>query len=233
MFEAEKKGLEEIRRSRTCPVPHPVMVGTYDGISYLFQPFIKRKEPDENSWAQFGRDLAEMHAVGKDHFGFKSDNFLGSLTQTNSKHSNWHDFLIEQRLGAQFELAAKNGFMDRNDHRNFNQLCGKINEWIPVEQPSLLHGDLWIGNCIPSGQGCFFVIDPAVYWGHREMDLAMSELFGGFHSTFYSAYQEQFPLVSGYDDRKELYQLYFLLAHMNLFGHAYVQSVRSIIKKFQ
>ena len=232
MFEAEKTGLEEIKRSESCPVPFPVKTGTQTGISYLLQPFINRIEPSQSMWSSFGHDLAKMHALNMNYYGYQRDNYLGSLLQKNGRYTDWHEFLIEHRLKSQFDLAAAGGYMDRNDRRRFDRICKRIRNLIPAERPSLLHGDLWIGNCIPSDQGRIFIIDPAVYWGHREMDLAMSDLFGGFHSSFYSAYQERYPLIAGYDERKELYQLYYLVAHVNLFGHTYVNSVRNIIRKY-
>lgn len=180
-----------------------------------------------------GQGLAGLHRVSADAFGFPKDNYIGVLPQPNGWIARWSDFYRERRLVPQLDIAAQKGRLNPRRRRLAERLLKRLTEWIDDEavRPSLLHGDLWGGNWLvtPTGPA---VIDPAVYYGDREMDLAMASLFGGFPQSFYDAYQEAWPLPPGHQQRRPLYQLYYLLIHLNIFGESYGPSVDRILSRY-
>ena len=187
---------------------------------------------------ELGFQFAKLHYFSGEKFGFPEDNYLGDSPQSNSPSKNgsinWPTFYVENRLQFQAALAVKNGYMTPELQNLLELLYNKIPELLSgtEDKPSLLHGDLWSGNYLIDKNGRSWLIDPAVYYGHREADLAMTSLFGGFSKTFYSAYESAFPLAPGYAEREPLYQLYHLLNHLNLFGTGYYRQVISILKRF-
>lgn len=222
MFVAEAEGLQEMRSSETIRVPEPVCYGSADGHSYLVMEFIASGAGSGDSHAQLGQQLAAMHRHTADRFGWHRDNTIGSTPQPNDWHSDWLTFLREQRLGFQVELAMRKG-ASRQLGRQADRLLPELDYFFQSYAPeaSLLHGDLWSGNYSISDTGEPLIFDPAVYYGDREADVAMTELFGGFPSAFYEAYRQAWPLDPGYRQRKTLYNLYHILNHFNLFGGGY------------
>jgi fructosamine-3-kinase len=177
--------------------------------------------------------LAAQHRVLSPSFGLDDDNFIGANPQPNQRSDNWLTFFREQRLGFQMELARRNNLLPAQRARRLETLLNRLGDWLPAQPPaSLLHGDLWGGNWLATASGEPALIDPAVYYGHREADLAFTELFGGFPAAFYTAYKAAWPPDPGYKERKDLYNLYHLLNHLNLFGEGYGGSVDSILQQY-
>ena len=234
-FASEARGLEELRQSGVVLVPEVVDKGS----DFLLLEWIEvGKNSSDSSMEELGRQLAELHSFRGDKFGFVEDNYLGDSPQSNltstAGKDNWAIFFAGNRLHFQAELAKKKGYATPEIRGLLDVLIEKIPDLLSgtEEKPSLLHGDLWRGNYLIDVDGWPWLIDPAVYYGHREADLAMTSLFGGFTKTFYSAYESAFPLVPGYSEREPLYQLYHLMNHLNLFGTGYYGQVLSILKRY-
>ena len=222
MFEAELEGLNEIADSNTIKVPKPLCVGISAGSAYIVMENLPIHGGGSNaSIEQLGIDLANMHRVTHGQFGWHRDNTIGSTPQINDPSYSWIDFFRDHRLGFQYQLAAEHGYghLLRRGELLMSALDWFFTDYQP--QASLLHGDLWSGNYAIEDSGQPVIFDPAVYFGDREADIAMTELFGGFSPRFYSAYNDAFPLDSGYKTRKTLYNLYHILNHLNLFGGGY------------
>jgi fructosamine-3-kinase len=232
MFEAEAAGLAEISRSGTIRVPVPLCCGAAADASWIVLEHVDLGPPQAGSMRAFGHQLARMHRQTGRRFGWERDNTIGATPQRNTPDEDWIAFWREHRLAFQLELAAMNG------HRGRLQRRGRLlMEKLPVffedhsPQPSLLHGDLWGGNAGFDAQGAPVIYDPAVYYGDREADLAMTELFGGFAPDFYAAYEQEYPLDPGYGQRKALYNLYHVLNHLNLFGGGYGAQAERMIER--
>ena len=222
MFEAEAEGLAEITRSNSVRVPYPICHGTHADQAYLVLECLDIGDVTAQSDEVLGRQLAVMHRSTNGQFGWVRDNTIGSTPQINTQETDWVTFYDEHRLRFQLDLATENGYA-----KGLQPLGEKLLEKLPAfftthqPQPSLLHGDLWGGNHAAMRDGTPVIFDPAPYYGDRETDLAMTELFGGFGVRFYAAYREAWPLDAGYALRKELYNLYHVLNHLNLFGGGY------------
>ena len=234
-FASEARGLEELRKSGVVLVPEVVDKGP----DFLLLEWIEvGKNSTDSSMEELGRQLAELHSFRGEKFGFVEDNYLGDSPQSNLSSTagkdNWAIFFAGNRLHFQAELAEKKGYATPEMRGLLDVLIEKIPDLLSgtEEKPSLLHGDLWCGNYLIDVDGRPWLIDPAVYYGHREADLAMTSLFGGFAKTFYSAYESALPLVPGYPEREPLYQLYHLMNHLNLFGTGYYGQVLSILKRY-
>lgn len=229
MFEAEAKGLSMLRQSKSIRIPDVIGVGESDNHTFIILEFLERGRTREKFWEDFGMQLADMHRRTQEYYGADHDNYIGSLPQNNSAKDDFVTFFIENRIEPQLKIA---GSTMAHLASSFEQLYKKLREIIPNEKPALIHGDLWSGNFLigPQGEPC--LIDPAVYYGHREADLAMSKLFGGFDAEFYSVYHYAFPLAPGWKDRVDVFNLYPLLVHVNLFGGTYVQQVAAIVRRF-
>lgn len=222
MFEAEAKGLTLLSEAKSIRTPEVILTGTYQAFSFIILEFIETGKRGEDYWENAGIQLAKLHRNTSKEFGLDHDNYIGSLPQSNKLHKNWVTFFISERLLAIGKEIIR-PFIDK--------LEKSLNERIPRESPALLHGDLWSGNimCGSDGHATFF--DPAVYYGHREMDLAMTRLFGGFSHEFYKAYHAEFPLENGFEERVDLYNLYPLLVHVNLFAGSYRDQVNAILNR--
>ncbi len=219
MFEAEAKGLQEIIQSRSVRAPQPLCFGKDQDVAYLVVEYLDLHGTDARSMERLGQQLALMHRVTKNQFGWDIANTIGSTPQINTPSSSWVDFWRQHRLGFQIELAGRNGRkLNRKGERLLADMGNFFRSYQPL--PSLLHGDLWGGNVGAVNQQPV-IFDPAVYYGDREADLAMTELFGDFPAAFYRAYDEAWPLDTGYRVRKTLYNLYHILNHFNLFGGGY------------
>jgi len=230
MFVAEADGLRELAGANAIRVPSPVCYGEAAGKSWLVTEFIAFGRGTGDSAQLLGRQLAAMHCRTSKQFGWTRDNTIGSTPQQNSRADNWVDFYRERRLRFQFELAARNGFtglLQTKGEYLMESLGVFFTSYVP--EVSLLHGDLWGGNRAFDGTGQPVIFDPAVYYGDREADIAMTELFGGFGADFYAAYREAWPLDAGYSVRKTLYNLYHILNHANLFGGDYASQAENMI----
>lgn len=222
MFAAESAGLEEIRQSATIRVPHPVCHGHTDEASWLVLEYLDLNSGACGKASGLGEQLAAMHRVTSPQYGWYRDNTIGQTPQINSLSLDWIEFWRTQRLEYQLNLAQRNGFAGKLQNLGM-QLLSDLNKFFSdvPPPPSLLHGDLWSGNYAYDNSGNPVIFDPAVYYGDRETDIAMTELFGGFPPDFYSAYRYNYPLDSGYNIRKHVYNLYHILNHLNLFGGSY------------
>ncbi len=232
MFAAEAEGLTEICRSGTVRVPEPICWGTAARSAYLvLQHVALGRARGAEAERQLGRQLAMMHKTTRGVFGWRRDNTIGSTPQINTENSDWLAFWRQHRLGFQLELAGRKGHLGRLQSIG-DKLLISLDAFFTGHRPtpSLLHGDLWGGNWSVDAAGDPVVFDPAVYYGDRETDLAMTELFGGFGSDFYAAYREQWPLDAGYRARLDLYNLYHILNHLNLFGGGYRAQAESMIE---
>jgi protein-ribulosamine 3-kinase len=220
-FEAEAEGLRELADAEAVRVPEVYGVGTDARGAYIEMEHLDLVTPDRDCERRFGAQLAVLHAVTAKQHGWHRDNTIGASPQPNTQTTDWIEFFREYRLRFQLDLAARNGYGDELQERGARlaeQLTLHFDGFRPV--PSLLHGDLWGGNW-GMVDGHPVVFDPAVHYGDRECDLAMTRLFGGFGSAFYAAYEEAWPLPVGWERRVGLYQLYHVLNHLNIFGSAY------------
>ncbi len=227
MFSKEANGLDLLASAKALKTPNVLSFGTIENNSYLLLEYINSGKKLVDFWGNFAIGLAKQHQKTQKTFGLEEDNYIGSLPQYNNSDSSFLvNFYIENRLEPQFQLAAKNGFSFKTDafYKNLSSI-------IPEEEPALIHGDLWNGNFMISAKGNPCLIDPAVSFAPRELDIAMMHLFGGFSEELFSTYHEIFPLQKNWKDRIDLFQLYYLLVHLNLFGSTYYNSVNSIVKK--
>lgn len=232
MFEAEAAGLQEIADSKTVRVPRPICCAVQGDQAYLVLEYLPLGGRDAAAAARLGQQLAAMHRHTAPQFGWRRDNTIGSTPQPNRCDDDWPRFYRDQRLGFQLSLAERNGYsgtLQRRGETLLSELPAFFSDYRP--QPSLLHGDLWGGNFGVLDNGEPVIFDPAVYFGDREADLAMTELFGGFGSGFYRAYDESYPLDSGYAVRKTLYNLYHVLNHLNLFGGGYRSQAENMLEQ--
>ncbi len=231
MFQAEQKGLKAIRDTNTLTVPKVLESGSFQQYSYLIMEYIEHKPANEAESRKLGTQLAAMHQHTHTLFGWEQDNYIGSLSQSNTQHTDWGSFYLTERIMPQLQLAATKGIhlMDEKQQETMYKVCSEL--FFDVK-PSLLHGDLWGGNYLVTADGTPYLIDPAVYYGHYEVDLAMTRLFGGFSSAFYESYYEICPPQEHQQERIEIYQLYYLLVHLNLFGDSYYHSVKRILDRY-
>ena len=231
MFQAEADGLAELAKARAVRVPEVLAVGEQDGIAFLALEWIDLRGATSGSEKALGELLAAQHRVTRDKFGWHRDNTIGSTPQSNREAVHWAEFLREQRLRPQLKLARSNGAgADLID--NGERLCERLDHFFSSYRPtpSLLHGDLWGGNWGSDVNGQPVLFDPAVYFGDREADLAMTRLFGGFGASFYAAYQSAWPLDAGAAQRVALYNLYHVLNHFNLFGGGYLRQALGMVQ---
>lgn len=232
MLLKEAAGLRALSNACAIDVPEIIHVGDQDEFSVLILSFIEEGKKDKDFWENFGRDMAALHQTTSSHFGYEHDNYIGSLVQRNALNDEWINFFIKQRLEPQLDQAEKKGRLGKQEKNDFEKLYKKLPGILPKCSPSLLHGDFWSGNFISNSGGRGTILDPAVYFGCHEVDLAMSRLFGGFDSDFYDAYFEVFPVEPGFNERVDIYNLYPLLVHVNLFGGGYLSSVKTIVKAY-
>jgi len=232
MFKLEQKGLELLRAAQAVRVPTVYGVVEAEGQEILIMEMIDRGTPHYDFWPEFGAQLARLHKTESASFGLDYDNFISSLPQCNTQSPSWASFFYEQRLAPMLKRAVDSGKADVELAKQLERLGARLSSIFPQEKPSLLHGDLWGGNFISDLSGDAVIFDPAVYFGHREMDLAMTRLFGGFDPSFYHGYEEEWALEPGWEERVAICNLYPLLVHVNLFSGSYIQSVRNVLSRF-
>ena len=232
MLKVEAKGLSLLRTGTPLRLPKVVHVGEVDDLQFLLLENVSEGRPKKTYWETFGRGLATLHQNTSETFGLDHDNYIGSLRQTNMPSQTWLDFFVEQRLRKQLQMAFDSRKIENGLIKKFESLFARLDSLLSKEGPSLLHGDLWGGNIMTDDVGDPVLIDPAVYYGHREADLAMTQLFGGFDISFLKSYDDAFPLSPGFKDRFDIFNLYPLLVHVNLFGAGYLRQVTSIVDKF-
>ena len=241
-FTAEAQGLAALRGTGAIGVPNALAVGTdlAQGVSFLLMEYLESAPRAGQYWEVFGRELAALHrnhcsksasTDGSLPFGFAADNYIGASPQKNTPAADWLTFFRDRRLFPQFKMAER--YFDPGTRRQCERLLDRLDSYLAEPDfPSLIHGDLWSGNAVCGPDGKAWILDPAAYVGHFEAELAMTELFGGFQAGFYGAYNEVNPIGSGYRDRRDLYNLYHLLNHLNLFGGSYLSSVRQILNRY-
>lgn len=233
MFNKEALGLDLLRKNFPYNVPQVYGKGRVESRSFLLLEFIERGSIRPDYWTNLASGLAQLHRVTHLQYGLDHDNYIGRLEQFNQWRDDWVDFFVEMRLEKQLELAVANGYVEANFLRKFRKIYSKLSWIFPHDRPALIHGDLWSGNLIIGSDGNCGIIDPAVYFGSREMEISFTRLFGGFDSEFYSAYQQEFPFEPGFEERVPVYNLYPLLVHLNLFGMSYYGSIEQTINQLQ
>ena len=239
-FEAEAVGLEALRNANAIGVPRALAIGTDEGerISFLLMEHLTAAPKISGYWETFGKELAALHRAdcrgltgSSKSFGFSSDNYIGATPQKNAPRDSWIVFFRECRLLPQTQMA--DGYFDAKTRKQCAKLLDHLDYYLTEpEFPSLIHGDLWSGNAVCGSDGKAWILDPAAYVGHYEAELAMTELFGGYPASFYGAYREVSLIDSGYRDRRDLYNLYHLLNHLNMFGGSYLSAVMGILNRY-
>ncbi len=231
LFKKEANGLRELHKAQSIGLPNIIMVDE----DFLLLEYIEEGNKPLSFFSEFGRALANQHKYTSAQYGFYEDNFIGSTPQINTYTDKWLDFYFTNRLLYQYKLTEANGYSDAS----FCKAFLNIEKHLPTilsgseEAPSICHGDLWAGNYMVNKNGKPVLVDPAVYYGHRETDLAMTKLFGGFSQDFYTSYQEEYPLNDGYLYRENIYVLYHVLNHLNLFGTSYKNEAMQLMMSYQ
>lgn len=229
MFAAEADGLQRIAATHTVRVPHVVAQGE----TWLLLEWLSIGRRTAQAAQRLGENLAALHHHTAAHYGLDRDNYIGLTPQPNHPEQDWITFWREHRLRHQMRLADEKGRLPPQRRRALERLLARLDEWLPPRPPaSLLHGDLWGGNWVALDDGTPALIDPAVYYGDRETDIAFTHLFGGFPSAFYDAYTAAWPLPPDADMRRDIYNLYHLLNHLNLFGEGYGSSVDRLLARY-
>jgi protein-ribulosamine 3-kinase len=233
LFEKEKQGLEFLSSQKLIAVPTVLFCGTYKDEQILVLEWIEQGLKTDSFWKKFGEQLANLHHCTHSHFGFEYDNYMGALPQQNHPTDSWVEFFTRHRLVPQIEMALASHLLSKKEADGFENLYKKLDTIFNIEKPSLVHGDLWSGNFMCNENSVPVLIDPAVYYGHRSVDLAMTTLFGGFDKAFYAAYHYHFPLPSNYQEQWDICNLFPLLIHLNLFGQSYLYDIKMTLQKFQ
>jgi len=228
MFKAEALGLHLLKSTESFLIPRVIKQGLVEDTSYILLEYIAPGSPSSSFWQDFTTCLTKLHKKTHSKFGLDHANYIGSLPQYNDLESSASEFYINQRLEPQFKIATSQGF----NFSEIDRFYKTIEDEIPMEASSLIHGDLWSGNYLVSSDGKPVLIDPAVAYAPREMDISMMHLFGGFPSEVYSFYSDLFPLAENWKQRIRIWQLYYLLVHLNLFGSGYLSQVNSILKHY-
>lgn len=233
LFEKEANGLQTIAETNLFNTPQIIKFGTTNNdFQYLVLEWLERREPTLDSWEKFGQQLAQLHQHTSDQFGWHEDNYIAIIIQPNQFKPTWEEFYAESRILPMIKLLVDKKTLSLKESKAADRLCSELVNIFPQEKPALLHGDLWNGNIFAKNDGEITLIDPAIYYGHREMDLAMADLFGGFDEHFFKAYHEVNPLHENFEERKPIAQLFPLLVHAFLYEGYYINDVQNILKKF-
>ena len=231
MFAKEVLGLKLLQEKSRFIIPEVIGEFQLDDVSFLVLEHLNQNIPNQKFWFDFGKKLAHLHQQSNSKFGLSFDNYIGSISQTNHHFLSWTEFFENQRLSPLVKLAFDKNLLSKEDLKAFKLLYLKLEEIFPTEKPSLVHGDLWSGNFLCNNNKPV-LIDPAVYYGNREMDLAMTRLFGGFDDDFYHAYQNEFPLEKGWVKRIDICNLCPNLVHLILLGRSYYSSIKNVLNAF-
>ncbi len=227
-FTTEAKSLELLKKESFVRTPSVISVSS----TYLLMEFIQEGTKSDEFWRDLAIKLSSIHKVKNPSFGASEDNYIGALLQKNNRKEKWVDFFTLQRMIPQTKLAYDNHLINDVLKRKLENFCNRIPELFSNEQPSLVHGDLWSGNVMTNSDSNSVFIDPSCHYSQREVDIAMTKLFGGFSELFYRHYNEVFPLEKGWETRVDYFNLYPLLVHVNLFGKGYVSQVKTIVDSF-
>ena len=230
LLTVEEKGLSKLKSTNTFHIPEIMICSEFKKTYYLIMEFIEADNKKDNFWSFFGQKLASLHKNFEEKFGLEYNNYIGSLPQNNTFTSNPIDFFITYRILPQVKILQER--LSINLSSDFKKLFKLLPNIIPLEKPSLIHGDLWNGNYLTNNKGEPTLIDPSIYYGSREVDIAMTKLFAGFPKEFYVSYNLDFPLKENWEERIDIWNLYPLLVHANLFGDSYIRQIQSILKKF-
>lgn len=232
-FIAESAGLELLRQNCQLTVPEVFGLAASENYYFLVMELLGQQPRSSSYWHDLGIGLAELHQKTNKQYGLDSNNFIGSLRQFNTEKNTWAEFFIEQRLDVQIKLALDNGLLSKYEAKMFDGVKRSLVNMIPEEKPALVHGDLWGGNIFRGNSGEAALIDPAVYYGHREMDISFTHMFGGFDRQFYESYQEAYALEPGFSERVDVHNLYPSLVHLNLFGRSYWSQIKQTLDRFR
>jgi len=232
MFQKEKMGLDLINKAVPGFAPQADSIISDGDHSILIMEYLEASQRGNACGSDLGVRLAEMHQYHSENYGLETENYIGSLIQKNERADSISEFMTQSRFLPQLMMARNKGYLTKAEIPSSGHMESVLSEIIPEEKPCLVHGDLWGGNYLCIGNGKSMIIDPAVAYGHREMDISMSRLFGGFDVKFYHTYNDSLPLVHGWKNRMDLFQLYYLLVHLNLFGTSYKGSVMNILRKY-
>jgi protein-ribulosamine 3-kinase len=232
LFETERQSLELLAQQRVIRIPQVVASGNNGEHQVLILEWIEQGLQTDTFWTRFGEQLAALHHIRGKQFGGTTDNYMGSLPQSNQPTDNWTDFFIQQRLQPQVKLAVNRQLLEPAHVQQFERLYQQLGNLFAPEPAVLLHGDLWSGNFLCDASENPVLIDPAVYYGHRSIDMAMTTLFGGFDSLFYERYNFHYPLPVNYRQQWEICNLYPLLIHLNLFGKSYLADIVHTIRRY-
>ena len=232
MFEEERIGLEMLEAAKATRIPAVIGNPLVNSDQILVLEWIGQGPRTSRFWKQFGEQLAALHNVQDDQFGFTRNNFMGALPQSNRQHADWHRFFISERLEPQLKLALDKKLLSAKEANQFEKLYTRLPQIFSPSRPVLLHGDLWSGNFLCDEQSRPVLIDPAVYFGHPSIDLAMTTLFGGFDKSFYDSYNYISPFPTNYHEQWEVCNLYPLLVHLNLFGESYRPAIADTIRRY-
>lgn len=236
MFTREREGLERLRKAGTgFRIPKILAAddGSGESPGFLLMEYIPASRGSREASARFGTELAALHRLHENEFGLEEDNYIGRLPQSNRRHTSWTRFFISERIEPQLRMAVDSGRIDGGAAAGWEALAAKLNDFFPEIRPSLLHGDLWSGNYFFDPDNHPVLVDPAVYFGHPEMELAFTRMFGGFSDPFYDAYATESPLAPGFSERVPVYNLYPLLVHVNLFGGHYAVEASRFLKRYR
>lgn len=231
MFKKEKKALQIIS-STGAKTPKPIQIFTDSQNQYLILEFIEEGSITNNFWRNFANDLIKLHKTSSKVFGLEYDNYIGSLNQINSQKDTWESFFVENRISPLVKQAFDKNLLNKSHLKIFEKVFKKLNEILPIESASLVHGDLWSGNLLKGINQTPIFIDPAIYYGNREMDIAMTQMFGGFDNGYLAYYNEIFPMEKGWKERIEIHNLYPNLVHLILFGRSYLGGIERVIRIF-
>lgn len=232
LFVGEKQGLEILSATGLIRTPRVIAAGETGPYQVLLMEFIEGGLKSDDFWKCFGEKLASLHQVTQSRFGLSTNNYMGALPQRNDLADNWYSFFQQQRLEPQVKMAVDHHLLDMQQARRFEALYRQLPAIFEPEAPCLLHGDLWSGNFLCDAQQQPVLIDPAVYYGHRSVDLGMTTLFGGFDRSFYESYHHHHPLPSNYREQWQVANVYPLLIHLNLFGKGYLRDVLHAIEHY-
>ena len=232
LFEKEQKGLESIRKLSVIKVPEVYDCFIENDLQVLIMEWFNPGTRTPQFWKRFGEQLAAMHSIHNDHFGWNESNYMGSVDQLNDPNSSWTQFFWHQRLQPLMDKCLRAKLLTSKNIKQFEQLNKRLPDIFPSTQPSFVHGDLWGGNFLCTSKEEPVLIDPAVYYGHPSVDLGMTTLFGGFDPLFYEAYNNVLPFPTNYQEQWDLCNLYPLLIHLYLFGSSYLSSIERTLRNF-